>query len=162
MMRFIDLGKFGENGAASYVLTIAIIFLSYVIGSFGLFIDYNLHTSLDGTGSSMSDFIVVLGENRVLFWLMFPFILVFISFLLALKYIHKRSIKSIFTGRPAFDWKRTLISFFLIVAVLSVTTFFEIFYSNSYQLNFDVSKFLVLLIIAILIIPIQTTIEEVI
>ena len=162
MMRFIDLGRFGENGAASYVLTIAIIFLSYVIGSFGLFIDYNLHTSMDGTGSSMSDFIVVLGENRVLFWLMFPFVLVFITFLLALKYIHKRSIKSIFTGRPSFDWKRTLISFFLIVAVLSVTTFFEIFYSNSYQLNFDVSKFLVLLIIAILIIPIQTTIEEVI
>ena len=102
MMRFIDLGKFGENGAASYVLTIAIIFLSYVIGSFGLFIDYNLHTSLDGAGASMSDFIVVLGENRVLFWLMFPFILVFISFLLALKYIHKRSIKSIFTGKNFF------------------------------------------------------------
>ncbi|MGB1646687.1 MAG: lysostaphin resistance A-like protein [Crocinitomicaceae bacterium] len=161
-MRFIDLGRFGENGAASYVLTIAIIFLSYVIGSFGLFIDYNLHTSLDGTGSSMSDFIVVLGENRVLFWLMFPFILVFISFLLALKYIHKRNIKTIFTGRTSFDWKRTLISFFLIVTVLSVTTFFEIFYSNSYQLNFDVSKFLVLLIIAFLIIPVQTTIEEVI
>ena len=37
MMRFIDLGRFGENGAASYVLTIAIIFISYVIGSFGLF-----------------------------------------------------------------------------------------------------------------------------
>ena len=162
MMRFIDLGRLGENGAASYVLTIAIIFISYVIGSFGLFIDYNLHTSLDGTGSSMSDFIVVLGENRVLVWLMFPFVLVFITFLLALKYIHKRSIKSIFTGRPSFDWKRTLISFFLIIAVLSVTTFFEIFYSNSYQLNFDVSKFLVLLIIAFLIIPIQTTIEEVI
>ncbi|MGB1452967.1 MAG: lysostaphin resistance A-like protein [Crocinitomicaceae bacterium] len=161
-MRFIDLGRFGENGAASYVLTIAIIFLSYVIGSFGLFIDYNLHTSLDGTGSSMSDFIVVLGENRVLFWLMFPFVLVFITFLLALKYLHKRSIRSIFTGRPSFDWKRTLISFILIVVVLSVTTFFEIFYSNSYQLNFDVSKFLVLLIIAFLIIPIQTTIEEVI
>ena len=162
MMRFIDLGRFGENGAASYVLAIAIIFLSYVIGSFGLFIDYNLHTSLDGAEASMSDFILVLGENRVLFWLMFPFILVFISFLLALKYIHKRNVKTIFTGRTSFDWKRTLISFFLIVAVLSVTTFFEIFYSNSYQLNFDVSKFLVLLIIAFLIIPIQTTIEEVI
>ena len=110
----------------------------------------------------MSDFILVLGENRVLFWLMFPFILVFISFLLALKYIHKRNVKSIFTGRTSFDWKRTLISFFLIVAVLSVTTFFEIYYGNSYQLNFDVSKFLVLLIIAFLIIPVQTTIEEVI
>ena len=132
MMRYIDLGKFGENRAASYILTIAVIFLSYVIGSFGLFIDYSLHASFDGAEASMSDFILVLGENRVLFWLMFPFILVFISFLLALKYIHKRNVKSIFTGRTSFDWKRTLISFFLIVAVLSVTTFFEIYYGNSY------------------------------
>ena len=162
MIRFIDLGKFGENRAASYILTISVIFLSYVIGSFGLFIDYSLHAGFDGAEASMSDFVLVLGENRVLFWLMFPFMLVFISFLLALKYIHKRNVKTIFTGRTSFDWKRTLISFFLIIAVLTVTTFFEIFYSNSYQLNFDVSKFLVLLIIAFLIIPIQTTIEEVI
>ena len=37
---------------------------------------------------------------------------------------------------------------------------FEIFYSDTYVWNFDFSKFWVLVIIALLIIPIQTTIEE--
>ena len=161
MMRFIDQGKTGENGVLPYVLTIALIFLAYVIGSFGLFIDFSLQSNvLDGTQGSMDVFISVLGENRVLFWLMFPFVLVFISFLLSIKYIHKRSIKSIFTARESFDWKRVLISFSLIVAVLSLTTFIEVFYNNSYELNFDLTKFLILVIIALLIIPIQTTIEE--
>ena len=59
MIRFIDLGKFGENRAASYILTISVIFLSYVIGSFGLFIDYSLHAGFDGAEASMSDFILV-------------------------------------------------------------------------------------------------------
>lgn len=163
MMRFIDQGKTGANGVLPYVLTIALIFLAYVIGSFGLFIDFSLQPNvLDPEHGSMDVFISVLGENRVLFWLMFPFVLVFITFLLAIKYIHKRTIKSIFTARQSFDWKRTLISFFLIILVLSVTTFIDIFYSNSFQLNFDLSKFLILVIIALLIIPIQTTIEELI
>ena len=163
MMRYIDQGKQGDNRVLRYVLALSLIFVVYIIGSFGLFVDYNLN--VDGGGASgqvMSQFTSVLGENRVLVWLMLPFILVFGVFLFAIKYIHKRTIKSIFTARDSFDWRRVFISFALIVFVLSVTTFFEIFYSNAYVWNFDLSKFAVLVVIALLMIPIQTTIEELI
>ena len=101
MMRYIDQGKQGDNGVFRYVLTLSLIFVVYIIGSFGLFVDYNIN--VDGGSDSrqiMSQFTSVLGENRVLIWLMIPFILVFGAFLFAIKYIHKRTIKSIFTGRP--------------------------------------------------------------
>ena len=163
MMRYIDQGKQGDNRVLRYVLTLSLIFVVYVIGSLGLFVDYNLN--VDGGGASgqvMSQFTSVLGENRVLVWLMLPFLLVFGVFLFAIKYIHKRTIKSIFTARDSFDWRRVFISFALIVFVLSVTTFFEIFYSDTYVWNFDLSKFAVLVVIALLMIPIQTTIEELI
>ena len=88
--------------------------------------------------------------------------MVFGAFLFAIKYIHKRNIKSIFTARDSFDWRRVFISFTLIVLVLSITTFFEIFYSEAYVWNLDLSKFAVLVVIALLMIPIQTTIEELI
>ena len=163
MMRYIDQGKTGDVGVKPFVLTISIIFLAYIIGSFGLSIDYSFYENIgDGTGLTMNHFVSVLGENRVLFWLMFPFVLVFVAFLLSIKYIHKRTIRSVFTARDSFDWKRVFISFSLILSVLSMTTFFEIFYSDTYVWNFDFSKFWVLVIIALLIIPIQTTIEELI
>ena len=163
MMWYIDQGKTGDIGVKPFLLTISIIFLAYIIGSFGLSIDYSFHENIgDGMGLTMDHFVSILGENRVLFWLMFPFVLVFVAFLLAIKYIHKRSIRSIFTARDSFDWKRVFISFSLILSVLSLTTFFETYYSDSYVWSFDFSKFWVLVIIALLIIPIQTTIEELI
>ena len=131
MMRYIDQGKQGDNRALRYILTLSLIFVVYIIGSFGLFIDYNLSAGIGNTsGKVMSEFTDALGENRVLFWLMIPFVLVFGAFLFAIKYIHKRTIKSIFTARDVFDWRRVFISFTLIVLVLSVTTFLEVFILN--------------------------------
>jgi hypothetical protein len=160
-MRYIDQGKQGDNGVFRYVLTLSLVFVVYITGSFGLLVDYNLNVDVGSdSGQVMSQFTSVLGENRVLVWLMLPFVLVFGAFLFAIKYIHKRTIKSIFTARDSFDWKRVLISFTLIVLVLSVTTFLEVFYSEAYVWNFNPSKFFVLVVIALLMIPIQTTIEE--
>ena len=160
-MSFIDQGKSGKNGILQYVTTITLIFIVYILGSFGLLVDFNLNQSIDSESAiAMHQFTSVLGENRVLFWLMIPFVLVFVAFLLCLKHIHKRSIKSIFTGRSSFDWRRTFISFSLIIGVLLISTSLEVFLGDSFIWNFDLSKFMILLIIALLMIPIQTTIEE--
>ncbi len=160
-MRFIDQAKTGKNGSLQYVLTVTLIVLSYIIGGTGLRFDYSLHTEIvPGTEISMSNFTSVLGQNRVLFWLMIPFVCVFVTFLLSIKHLHKRKVISIFTGRSTFDWRRVFVSFGMIILFLTVTTCIEIQYNDSYQWNFDASKFYLLLLIAVLLIPIQTTIEE--
>jgi len=160
-MRFIDQAKTGKNGTLPYVLTVTLIVLSYIIGGTGLIFDYSLHAEIvRGSEISMNNFTSVLGQNRVLFWLMIPFVCVFVAFLLSIKHLHKRKLKSIFTGRSTFDWRRVFVSFGMIILFLVLTTCIEIQYNDSYQWNFDASKFYLLLIIAVLLIPIQTTIEE--
>ena len=159
-MRFIDLSSRSPGSLSQVFLTLSIVLFVYFIGGMGLLLDYNSFSGASGGASEISDFTNILGNNRVLFWLLLPFLLAFIVFLLSIKWIHKRPILSIFTGRKVFDWKRVFTSFFLIIILLTILTCVQVVYSDTFQWNFRLDHFLVLLCLAILMIPIQTTIEE--
>ena len=159
-MRFIDLSSRSPGSLSQVFLTLSIILFVYFIGGMGLLLDYSSFSGTSGGASEISDFTNILGNNRVLFWLLLPFLLAFIVFLLSIKWIHKRPILSVFTGRKVFDWKRVFTSFFLIIILLTILTCVQVVYSDTFQWNFRLDHFLVLLCLAILMIPIQTTIEE--
>ena len=159
-MRFIDLSSRSPGSLSQVFLTLSIVLFVYFIGGMGLLLDYSSFSGTSGGASEISDFTNILGNNRVLFWLLLPFVLAFIVFLLSIKWIHKRPILSVFTGRKVFDWKRVFTSFFLIIILLTILTCVQVVYSDTFQWNFRLDHFLVLLCLAILMIPIQTTIEE--
>ncbi|MEJ6686822.1 MAG: type II CAAX endopeptidase family protein [Crocinitomicaceae bacterium] len=159
-MRFIDLSSRSPGSLSQVFLTLSIILFVYFIGGMGLLLDYSSFSGTSGGASEISDFTNILGNNRVLFWLLLPFVLAFIVFLLSIKWIHKRPILSVFTGRKVFDWKRVFTSFFLIIILLTILTCVQVVYSDTFQWNFRLDHFLVLLCLALLMIPIQTTIEE--
>ena len=159
-MRFIDLSSRSPGSLSQVFLTLSIVLFVYFIGGMGLLLDYSSFSGTSGGASEISDFTNILANNRVLFWLLLPFVLAFIVFLLSIKWIHKRPILSVFTGRKVFDWKRVFTSFFLIIILLTILTCVQVVYSDTFQWNFRLDHFLVLLCLAILMIPIQTTIEE--
>ena len=159
-MRFIDLSSKSPGSLSQVFFTVSIVLLVYFIGGMGLFFDYGSFSEASRGATEISDFTNILGNNRVLFWLLLPFTLAFIVFLLSIKWIHKRPILSAFTGRKVFDWKRVLTSFLLIIILLTTLTWVQVVYSDTFQWNFRLDQFLVLLCLAILMIPIQTTIEE--
>ncbi len=159
-MRFIDLSSRSPGSLSQVFLTLSIVLFVYFIGGMGLLLDYSSFSGTSGGACEISDFTNILGNNRVLFWLLLPFVLAFIVFLLSIKWIHKRPILSVFTGRKVFDWKRVFTSFFLIIILLTILTCVQVVYSDTFQWNFRLDHFLVLLCLAILMIPIQTTIEE--
>ena len=75
--------------------------------------------------------------------------------------IHKRSLKSVLTTRVKFDWSRVkLAGSIWFVVMLSMTLIDYFTRPEDFVLIFDAPKFAVLFIIAILLIPIQTTFEE--
>lgn len=160
MMRFIDHARKNPGNLSQVFLTIALVLFVYFIGGMGLLLDYKFFTGGDLQASEISDFTSILGNNRVLFWLLLPFTLVFIVFLASIKWIHRRPVLSIFTGRELFDWKRVFTSFFLIIILLSILTGVQVVFSSSFEWNLNWGKLSVLLLIAIFMIPIQTTIEE--
>lgn len=82
---------------------------------------------------------------------------------LNLKYVHKKSFKSIITSYDKIRWKRYFFAF-LIWSILSILYVLSSYLINpqNFTYNFQLSKFLTLLIVAIVFIPIQTITEELI
>tara|TARA_B100000929_G_scaffold200774_1_gene159487 strand:- start:1499 stop:2419 length:921 start_codon:yes stop_codon:yes gene_type:complete len=101
------------------------------------------------------------GSNRVLVENLLGFVIFLAGLFFWVKYIHNQPIKALTTGRKKVDWSRFWFTFIMVATFNLVITLFD-YYSNpeDYVLNFQLEPFLYLLLIAILLIPIQTSFEE--
>lgn len=101
------------------------------------------------------------GATRFLIESLIPFAVGLVAVLLWTKFIHQQSITSLTTSRKKIDWKRVLFAFLLWGTITTVFLLIDyISSSENYQWNFNLSKFLILLVIAIVLIPLQTSFEE--
>ena len=70
---------------------------------------------------------------------------------------------SILSSRKKIDLERVMYSFMLWGSIVSAFVFLEYSLSpENYEINFKLKEFLILAVIAILFIPIQTSVEEVV
>jgi membrane protease YdiL (CAAX protease family) len=160
-MFFIDKAKEGNNSFSSYILGIALIISVYLLGSFFLILDLQWNFGIESfDGVSQKEIVKILGNNRFLAWLIVPFLFVALFLVIHTKFVHKRTVLSIFSGRENFDWKRVLFSFSLLFSVLSFFLFIQYQSSDSLIFQFDLQKFIPLFFIAIFLLPIQTSCEE--
>lgn len=101
------------------------------------------------------------GSNRVLFDMLITFVIFLVILFIWVKKVHKQTITSLTTSRKKIDWKRVFFAFFLWGGAIVVLTFISYFLSpEDLQLNFKPIPFLKLAIIAIIMIPLQTSFEE--
>ena len=160
-MSFIDKAKDGNNSFSSYLLGIALIISVYLLGSYFLILDLQWNFGIESfDGVSQKEIVRILGNNRFLAWLIVPFLFVALFLVIHTKFVHKRTVLSIFSGRKNFDWKRVLFSFSLLFLVLSLFLFIQYLSSDSLIFQFDLQKFIPLFFIAIFLLPIQTSCEE--
>ena len=160
-MSFIDKAKEGNNSFSSYLLGIALIISVYLLGSYFLILDLQWNFGIESfDGISQKEIVRILGNNRFLAWLIVPFLFVALFLVIHTKFVHKRTVLSIFSGRENFDWKRVLFSFSLLFSVLSLFLFIQYLSSDSLIFQFDLQKFIPLFFIAIFLLPIQTSCEE--
>ncbi|HZH69189.1 MAG TPA: CPBP family glutamic-type intramembrane protease [Flavobacteriaceae bacterium] len=103
----------------------------------------------------------VIESNTLFFLLLFPFAIGLIALLLVIKYFHKQSLLKATTTRKKIDWKRFWAGFALIGITTITITLFD-FYTNpdSYVVQFNWVPFLILAVIAIILVPFQTSLEE--
>lgn len=81
--------------------------------------------------------------------------------LLWVKFIHGQSITSLTTSRKKIDWKRVFFSFSVWGSFTVITTLILYWLSpESFVFNFEPDKFYPFLLLAILLIPLQTSFEE--
>ncbi|MDG1930887.1 MAG: CPBP family intramembrane metalloprotease [Flavobacteriaceae bacterium] len=102
-----------------------------------------------------------LPPNTTLVLMLFPFAVVAVLVLVLIRYLHNISIREFITSRDKIDWKRIGFAFTTIVLLNSL--FFIIsYYTNPshFQWNFDPQAFAILFLIAIVLVPLQTSAEE--
>lgn len=97
--------------------------------------------------------------NLLLIFIMIPFIIGFILLLVSIKYIHGRPVQTLFTGKKAFDWKKCWFGFGVWTVIAIPALVIMIPEENlTYQLEWN--TFIPLFFLALLMVPIQTTLEE--
>ena len=162
-MNFINIANQGKTTFLSY-LTTFILVIAAMLG-FGLLpYTWRLHQlglPIDGTTTPQKA-IEYMGENQFLILQLMPFIIALGMLLLCIKSVHRRPIITVFTTRESFDWKRFFVSFsawgILMLGMLAIGYFTS---ENSYTWNYNPDTFWFLVVIALFIIPLQTTFEEV-
>ena len=149
---------------SAYFLTLFLVVIAYaIIGQLPLTVVVAIKPeAMDAFhAGNLSRLGEVLGKNQVLFLLILPFVFSLLALVLSAKFIHKWSIKSLFTTADRFDWKRFFLSFVLWGSILSIFLIIITFRTGKVFWNFNSSTFLPLLLISMILIPIQTTCEEV-
>ncbi|THD67776.1 CPBP family intramembrane metalloprotease [Robertkochia marina] len=109
----------------------------------------------------MAQMIAEMGEINFLIQMLLPFAVALGLLFLWVKYIHKQSITSLTTSRDRIDWGRIFFAFFLWGILTTIFVFVDYkLEPENYEWNFDMSLFLQLAAVAILLIPLQTSFEE--
>lgn len=85
-------------------------------------------------------------------------------FYLVIKYVHRKQFLSVVTGFEKFRYKHFFFAFLLWASILIFTVLVTFFTSdtNDLVLQFDASRFFVLLLICLVFLPLQTLCEEVV
>lgn len=152
-MSFLQNANKGTNLFSTYIFTIVLVIIAYIIGQIPLAM------ALHSQGiDSIADY---LGENKLLVYLIIPFIFSLVVIVLSVKYLHKRPILSVFTIRETFDWKRFFSAFFIWGFILGTFVFLGAMFSDQISWNFNADTFFPLLLISLFLIPLQSSCEEV-
>lgn len=152
---YIEQGYKGNIGLWKY-LFLPLGFIGFMVVNYIMTINSPINTE-----DAMQQIIEQLGSNIVLIILLAPLVVGFFVVLGWTLLIHQQSISSLTTSRKKIDWKRILFAFGLWGGITIILTGIDIYFSpDDYELNFNLTKFIPLAIIAIFLIPLQTSFEE--
>lgn len=170
---FFTAQKKGRNNVLVYLSTIFITGLAYAyLGYLPLvfYTRYQVSKYEDITSKRLEEFsttmdfgILHMDQNLGLFLMMLIFVIAMAAFYLCIKFLHKWDFKAVITPYASINWRKILFAFglwFLLSGVIE----FIVYLTDplNYIFSFDLSKFLILLAISLLLIPIQTSWEEII
>ena len=153
---FIEQAYKGENETWKFVITCILtmgIFITNLL--FFLFVDVDPQAAMDDMMRLFKSKNLLLAFNLAVF---IPILAVLFLLVWAL---HKRSILSLTTARNKVDWGRIQFSF-MMVFIYTVVSFAIVYYMTpeDYVLQFDSTKFGILVLIGLIFFPFQIGLEE--
>lgn len=164
-MNFIEQAYLGKNDWWRYILTLILIFIGWqFIGVIPLFaVALNKAEGVDDLIVSSQNAFADLGidSNLYLFVVLLTFVFGLLALLFSVKKVHVRSLRSLITSRSSVDWNRVIYGFmfWFLISVLFLVIDYAL-HPEDFILNFKPVPFLILLVVAFLFIPLQTSFEE--
>jgi len=137
------------------------LYLPIPVFFFAIMIANYMAASEIDTEQAMHQTIAAFGENMTFLLVILPLSIACLLLWVWVKVIHRQSITSLTTSRRKVDWSRILFSFGL-WAALSIAMTLAVYFSHpeNFTLNFKPVPFFTFLILAVLLIPLQTSFEE--
>ena len=160
---YIEQAYKGLHEPWRYLLGFLAVFIAWqVLGSIPLLAFLILKSMESGTfPTTIGGMSELLGANLFLFLMLLSFLIAFVGLFLVVKYMHRQKFTSLTTVRPKTDWNRVFFAFLLWAVVSVFFILLDVFLSpGDYVTNFKPGPFLTLMIIAVILIPIQTSFEE--
>lgn len=139
------------------------LYLFPILGFFGLVgMNALISSLLDiDTYEIIQKSIAQKGELGFFAEMMIPFVIFCVLLLLWMRYVHGQPLVAFHTSRLKMDWKRFFFSFFLWGGLMMAITFGDYFLNpDDFVWNFQVEKFAILVVLAIVFIPFQAGFEE--
>ncbi len=163
---FLENATRGENQFWRYFISILIVILAYIIGQVPLGVVVFLMAPnpdvLMEFAKKIDFSLIGLNPNLGLLLLLFMFVLSFLALLFVVVKIHNKKFIDVVTARNKIDWGRIFWAFglWMGLTILAETIFYFLTPEN-YITQFDLGLFIPLVLIALLIMPIQTSFEEI-
>jgi len=148
-----------------YLIGVGVVIMGIFIFSVPHVIALAMKT-LDGSADQsrfddMNYLMTLFEPNLNLIFLLLPFAGGLLFLILIAKLLHKQSLKHLTTSRTKIDWSRfwfALIFWGIISSSLIAVDYFS--NPEHYQDNFNLQPFLILSVIAVILVPLQTSFEE--
>ncbi|MDA8948941.1 CPBP family intramembrane metalloprotease [Flavobacteriaceae bacterium] len=149
-----------KNPFWMYLLGSFVIIIFSVLGQLPLTLVIMQEGGVSPSGDPM-EMMRNIDKNLQLFLLLIPFLIGFLGLWLVIKKLHERTLLSITTSRTQIDWSRFLYAFLIWSGATVLVVGADYLISpESYEWNFNLQRFVLLFLIAVFLIPIQTSLEE--
>jgi uncharacterized protein len=152
-----------ENKFWKYLVGSLIVIMASFVGQVPWIIAIAIETFSSGKPMPRTEAEIMkfLDLNLTLFLILLSFAIAMVALVIVVRQMHRQKFKEVITSRPKVDWKRILFAFG-IWGVFSAAMILLAYYTEpeKYILQFDPVKFAILAVIALIMIPIQTSLEE--
>lgn len=163
MSDYLDGARMGKNEWWRYLLSLPAILVTWIVLGLIPVLMLMVYLSLDGdpaTGVSETGFagVPILTEFTALMLSFVPF---FVATPLAVRFIHARPVKTLITSADRIRWGRVFTGagvWMILAALISIIE--SLLHPGRYVLTFQPSALLLFTLLALLMIPIQTSAEE--
>lgn len=168
---FLQKAATGENQWWRYLLTFLVVLFGIILGQLPL--SYLVETRVPEYGltqaeklemaSSLDLRLIGIGQNLTLLLAMLAFAGGLLALWACMNFIHKKPFRLLVTPQRTVNWHKVFFGFglWMLLSVAAELIFFA-FNPGNYSFRFDMWQFLGLLAISLLILPVQTSFEELI